>query len=701
MGLLLDVDIKSYKETADSKYIIGPHISTSQYTNYTRIPFTDTNAATQYFVTESAIQNLDNKTLYNPIIRNQAGSQYILPAIAADDTVVLTNAQQEISNKTITNASISDMTAIDLHASQITDNNQVYLVGPHLIDVNDTLNYTRFPFSNTNSKVHYIVSTDATQTLTNKTISNPTLKQNNFTLSLPSKAGTLATTDDLTEATSPLAQAKDVADIATDVLTNAKNIASITSSLKTLMADIEGVTGGVIAGTASGAITASFGTIFGAILNHSTSGQSESEVNKAIKRALQPYAEVEYVDDEITKIKNNYVANSTLSSYVTKSGHQTLYNKTIASPTISDPSILVNETVSTTTTDPTTGAETTTTTTVPHSVVLPAQGGTLATTDGEETISNKTYEGTTTGNYISFPIKSASADTIYRVLIPNNTSPAYVLTSSAEMNMSNKRLASSNKIVNGSLLSKSGHAITFPDKVCTLATTDDINAIDPAGNMLVYDIFYLCPYFRIRWGATSQKWEYQLTFSKYPSSSINYLKCLNVLTRVRFLDCDTTEYSLDDAYEQINYTLPKSDGSEEMITTDWTVFKSNYVQNSMEEGKRYRVQYTITNTDKTEVKQTSNSNSAVAWTMPLKSNDWSAWFTVDSYYFGYKDSFSFIKFIYNGSKTISINMPDKIAQFTNSSKYLITDEELQEKYDELNTRLLAVENLLGLSNTGS
>ena len=79
----------------------------------------------------------------------------------------------------------------------------------------------------------------------------------------------------------------------------------------------------LIAGTASGTITAGIGTIFGAILNHSTSGQSENEVNKAIKNALKPYAEVEYVDDEIRKIKNNYATKSSVAACATKTGTET------------------------------------------------------------------------------------------------------------------------------------------------------------------------------------------------------------------------------------------------------------------------------------------------------------------------------------------------------------------------------------------
>ena len=57
---------------------------------------------------------------------------------------------------------------------------------------------------------------------------------------------------------------------------------------------------------------------------------------------------------------------------------------------IIDPTITVNETITTTEIDPITEEEIESSSIVPHEVVLPAKGGTLATVDGEETLSNKT-----------------------------------------------------------------------------------------------------------------------------------------------------------------------------------------------------------------------------------------------------------------------------------------------------------------------
>ena len=118
------------------------------------------------------------------------------------------------------------------------------------------------------------------------------------------------------------------------------------------------------------------------------------------------------------------------------------------------------------------------------------------TTDGEQTVSNKTLDSTNT--FPSTLVDTSSSQTLtnktlqdptFTVLTQTGeyrtiTFPTYVstfhdniMTTVAFETVGNKSLDSTNKLSSGTLKSKSGNTITFPDTTATLATTADIPSV--------------------------------------------------------------------------------------------------------------------------------------------------------------------------------------------------------------------------------
>ena len=1012
-------------------------LAAQAYTSYSvvekRIPLGD-----QCLIDRNSVQPLINKILRNCVVGNNYlcdanQKHYIFPQITQNNineyTLATIDYPQTMSSKTM------DEDTIYHAGTMITDDNYNYI--RHLVCNGDGTKRAKVmvPIAAGNNPDVYLLSTDGNQYMSNKTIvscelsncrlasSTQTQAQTNSvnrnlaslksgtvslmgtddggssviddvideveevietnggelisntggTITFPTE-GKLATKDDLQNATDPLAKAEQVSQIATDVLTNASNIASLVASINTLMNDVAEVSGGIIAGTTTGTITAGIGTIFGAILNHSTSGVSENAVNKAIKNALKPYAEVSYVED-------TYATKSSLSAYATKTGTETLTNKTLINPTIgqanqsvlsnyalptiklwlrysdsqwqwniqywtntsqweqsgnilfntvkyvrfnnsvvqelnaslssgisgnaigwhncssdvqnllqlstsytmtlevrnsSDASVAIHTEQYTTSSDGSQAGPnfwaadwniTPLITVGAHQIIMPSSAGTLAlvediatatntlatksevssaiaplanslsayaTKTGSETLTNKTitnpilspvssssltdwafpsikvyfrinsgkwqidiqywtnttawttsstqfsyieYVKVSDGNtVISEPVEKSfnvnasgsniwffncsdtfqntiQTETPYTIEVKVRTSDntyfaigtaSYTFPTDGAMNgptimnsewmvqplltveeniiklptssgtlattdgtetFSNKNIDSSNKISDGSLLSASGYTLTFPDKTSTLATTDDLKDIDPSGKMTTYDIFRACPYFRFRFNSETSTWQYQMTFSKYPSSDTNYFHCYNIFQYVQFLDCtDSEKVRLDlygePEYERVNYTLPKTDGTVEMITTEWTDFTSAYLKATCELNKEYKVQYRIKEDIRVSYQSTSTADSddVITWTMPSAPDTASAWYKISETKYA-NSTLDLMILKYNDLTTVTFAIPDK-------AKYgwtvqLTTEEKLQEKYDELNTRLLAIENMLGISSSGS
>ena len=254
-----------------------------------------------------------------------------------------------------------------------------------------------------------VATIDSEQTLENKTLLNPIIIDPSISVKsitdsstvynqviIQEKGGTLATLDDI----EPLAKQSDLLTTVRNVADIGADLASISSAVVSLVSDISdiadfglGTIGGTVGGTVAGG---GLGSIISGVVSKALSSDDDDDDQNAIKKALRPYAKTSYVED-------NYLTKTAASAnYATISTEQTLTNKTFDAPTINDPSIKMPETITTTepvlddngdpVLDPETGeAQTTTTTsTISHAVILPALGGTLATLDGEETLTNKT-----------------------------------------------------------------------------------------------------------------------------------------------------------------------------------------------------------------------------------------------------------------------------------------------------------------------
>ena len=400
------------------------------------------------FITTDTDQELENKTLVNPTLKlkldNGEGGyrQYYLGLPSKSGTLVTdseiqdmvtTNGTQTLTNKTLTEDTLincqlknssnpnyyttipelrSNDTLVTTEATQELDNKTLINPG-FLTQVSENEMY----FLQLPDHVDGVLATRAgEETLENKTLLNPLIKTtdgNNryYNLSLPTKSGTLATTDD-------------IINVSVDTTNFVTTDGTQTLSNKTLE------------GTA-----------------HETSG-----VHYVIYKLKRPNEDA--VNIRVPLTDSGYILDQTSYQSINNKllrGANKIYNGTLLSQSGN-------------------------TITFPDSTCTLATTGditNMVTTDGTQTLSNKTFEfiQATELSQIFGKGYIKVGNTTKNLYVPfenNGDGSVYLISNLQTQNLYNKSLMSSNKIGNGSLLSKSGRTITFPDKNCTLATTDDI-----------------------------------------------------------------------------------------------------------------------------------------------------------------------------------------------------------------------------------
>ena len=97
------------------------------------------------------------------------------------------------------------------------------------------------------------------------------------------------------------------------------------------------------------------------------------------------------------------------------------------------------------------------------------------TKTGNETLSNKIYESETLFSSEYYRYSLSYNNEVKQILIPIINGNNYIINAISNQALANKKIYDSNRLHHGTLKSKSNYTITFPDKNCTLATTDDIN----------------------------------------------------------------------------------------------------------------------------------------------------------------------------------------------------------------------------------
>jgi hypothetical protein len=126
-------------------------------------------SANDTVVTTGTTQTLVNKTLTAPVLQDNSSHTYLFPTVTSNDTVVTTGATQTLVNKTLNNPSFTSgaisglvsVTSTTFNGNlngNVLDNTQTHTLAPPTLSANDTL-----------------VGLTATQTLTNKTLTSPTI----------------------------------------------------------------------------------------------------------------------------------------------------------------------------------------------------------------------------------------------------------------------------------------------------------------------------------------------------------------------------------------------------------------------------------------------------------------------------------------------------------------------------------------------
>ena len=115
---------------------------------------------------------------------------------------------------------------------------------------------------------------------------------------------------------------------------------------------------------------------------------------------------------------------------------------------------------------------TTTNNSTTYTLNLPKKNGTLATTDDiPAAFDTSDFVSASEPRFNSYTIHMNTSSYTF----PSGEELA-VLTDRKSQTVNNKQLSSSNQIKDGTLLSKSGNTLTFPDTTSTLATTSDITS---------------------------------------------------------------------------------------------------------------------------------------------------------------------------------------------------------------------------------
>ena len=92
-----------------------------------------------------------------------------------------------------------------------------------------------------------------------------------------------------------------------------------------------------------------------------------------------------------------------------------------------------------------------------------------------QTLANKTIDLSNCFVTANGAIRYKNGNNTVNLLLPvHNSGTASLLDESNTVTLRNKQMYGTNKLYDGTLLSKTGYTITFPDKNCTLATTNDI-----------------------------------------------------------------------------------------------------------------------------------------------------------------------------------------------------------------------------------
>ena len=148
-------------------------------------------------------------------------------------------------------------------------------------------------------------------------------------------------------------------------------------------------------------------------------------------------------------------------NYLTTDGEQTVSNKTL-DDTNTFPSTLVD----------TSSSQTVSNKTLDSTNTFPS---TLVDIDSTQTLGWKTLATSCALNYCKLSLNNLKTSTGRTITFPNATMT--VASTTTTQTLSNKSLDSTNKLSSGTLLSASGNTITFPDTTATLATTADIPSV--------------------------------------------------------------------------------------------------------------------------------------------------------------------------------------------------------------------------------
>ena len=331
-------------------------------------------------VTQTGTETLTNKTITDPILKDSSTDYSLTVPTLTENTTIATRAWVEDQNYLTQHQSLSDYvtkTGTESLSNKTLSNttitgNTTRLVNNQLI-ANNGVDTIRFP-SSARANIIHLVGDNDTQTLYNKTLSAPILKNasssSTYTLTMPTltESTTIATTKDLTNyAASNHTHTQYATKTGTETLSN-KTIDGATTEL----------TGMISYYTGSGfdirdcgfrrqisdnfwltlrlpeidrdTVLATTGDLADAINNFSTHEltlYSKTLIDPIIKKdgssdytlSVPTLTQNATIATQAWVADQNYLTqHQSLTDYVTKTGTETLSNKTITAPTIKDSS---------------------------------------------------------------------------------------------------------------------------------------------------------------------------------------------------------------------------------------------------------------------------------------------------------------------------------------------------------------------------
>ena len=295
------------------------------------------------------------------------GATLTLPPIQSTDVVVCQDEPQTISNKTLVNPVIS----IPLMTSSAAVHN-----GIRLMALSQSI--ITFPSSSgivalTSDLTRY-ATLSGNEQLTNKTLVHPTIKEGDTSTTFQTKSGTVALTSD-------------VDDVKHSVLENAGKIADLGKSLTGLADDVVNISRGldsIANGVAAGASIVTT-AVLNALVHPIVEAAVASEVGSINRKVNNLEDDLEDLEDRFVG-HENWIGNE-LNNYSKPAKTETLTNKTIVNPIIKQ----INDTTNATITFPYLSGVVALQSQIPKLPDLTP----YATKSGTETLSNKTLDDPT------------------------------------------------------------------------------------------------------------------------------------------------------------------------------------------------------------------------------------------------------------------------------------------------------------------